>query len=92
MPSTPLTKVHHGRTRQIQPQVLLWRRRMCRYNALRARLMRFLLEDKGLPPTTVAEWFKTPSEALQGKTPKSLLNPTNIQRLYQHARREFRTK
>lgn len=84
-----VTKVHRGRTRSIQLQVLTWRKRMKRFKRLKKEISVWLLK-KGFDKAQTQVWLKTPQEELKGKTPRQLLNPINIVRLHAWAKKALR--
>jgi hypothetical protein len=84
-----VTKVHRGRTRSIQLQVLKWRKRMKRFRSLKKDISLLLLK-KGFDKAQTQAWLKTPQAELKGKTPRQLLNPINIRRLHTWANKVLR--
>lgn len=85
----PIKRIHRGRERTIFPAVKLWRMRMRRYNALRASLIEFVIAAKGGDAEQAVAWFNSPLDALNGKRPKDLFNPTSIRVLDTFVRKTF---
>jgi hypothetical protein len=80
-PDTTIVKTKYGRVVEIQPQVLIWRRRMERYKRCKAEIAQ-ILDNKGWDSAQIRAWLSSPIRALSNRTPKQLLNPRSIARLH----------
>lgn len=81
MKDEPIVRIRHGRRIEIQPQVLRWRKRMQRYNALKKDLLS-RLSNAGWEPEQVRQWLDTPVPELNNRPPRKLLNPVSIKVLH----------
>lgn len=86
MKKSPIIKTQRGRVRSIQPQVLLWRKRRKRFSLLKKKLLK-LFQDRGYNAEQISAWLRTPHAALEGKPPRSLLNPTRMAFLVRFVRK-----
>lgn len=84
-----LVRVHRGRTRHIQVQVKRWRKRMARYYPLRSKILDLVLTAHKGDATAAFDFLATPLPSLSGKTPRQLLKPATVQRLYLTLKRHF---
>lgn len=85
-PSVPGPRVRYGKLVNIEKQVILRRKRLKNFHDKKAKILDLLLKS-GMKPDEVRSFMLAPREDLLGKTPKSCLNPTNINGLYRVIRK-----
>jgi len=72
-----MIKVHRGRTRNIEPQVVRWRRRRAAFKALLCKLKANVLA-KGWTTEQTAAFLTTPQASLNNRSPREVLNARNV--------------
>ena len=86
---TEIVRIHHGRVRTIQPEVLRWRKKMQLWETTKAKILACIAAS-GASPEEVKAWFATPHPELKGKTPKHHFAPgRHVRRLLELVRKRF---
>lgn len=85
-----ITKVQYGRTRSIQKQTLLWRKRREYFEKTKDLVMDRVIHAFNGDTDAVYNWFTTPLAELNDKTPHSYYNPNRIRALHKLVKRLFK--
>jgi len=84
-----IVRVKHGRAIEIQPQVLLWRKRNERFKKLKAELVQ-IFGAKNMGPAEIKAWLNSPIPSLRNRAPKEMLNPYSIEQLLLYVRKTLK--
>lgn len=78
IPPSDIVRSKRGREVKLSKQVMLWRKRMRRFKALKGLVLASILEKAGGDAAKAKKWLTEPNRELYGKPPKERLNPEGI--------------
>jgi hypothetical protein len=81
-------KTKHGRAVTIDPKVLVWRKRKRQFAAYKQKLLKLFL-SKNLTKSQVEFYLNLPYPELWDKTPRALMVPKHIVRVYRVLKRKL---
>jgi hypothetical protein len=88
--SEEIVRIRRGKAYTVRVDVIAWRRKMRRYNRLKAEILG-VLASLNWSPEQVRAWSDTPVPELRNRPPKDLFEPKSIQVLYRWLKKTLRT-